>query len=175
MHTPKLCLVFVAHWAEHNMSICSERNEKWVPMPFQHDIKIFSCGPKINMCCSGHLDHFWYLIHTSYCTVERKDRHRLSRGMRTEKPLRTQGKELHAQKCAKWQRVNGSKCSLDFMDKKKTYLIIFEASSASGSAQYLLARIKHASADSIYGFKRRHKAKVTEHRDLSYNSSLPAW
>lgn len=29
------------------------------------------------------------------------------------------------------------------------YLMMLEASSASGSAQYLLARIKHASADSI--------------------------
>lgn len=30
------------------------------------------------------------------------------------------------------------------------YLMMLEASSASGSAQYLLARIKQASADSIY-------------------------
>jgi hypothetical protein len=31
----------------------------------------------------------------------------------------------------------------------QSYLMMLEASSASGSAQYLLARIRHASADSI--------------------------
>lgn len=48
--------------------------------------------------------------------------------------------------------VNGSECFFAFMEKQ-TYLIMFDASSASGSAQYLLARIKHASADSIYSLK----------------------
>lgn len=37
------------------------------------------------------------------------------------------------------------------------YLIILEASSASGSAQYLLARIRHASADSIWDTKGKSK------------------
>lgn len=36
-----------------------------------------------------------------------------------------------------------------FTVQRRQYLMMLEASSASGSAQYLLARIKQASADSI--------------------------
>lgn len=43
--------------------------------------------------------------------------------------------------------------------KQWVYLIILEASSASGSAQYLLARIRHASADSIWDTKKHSKHK----------------
>lgn len=41
----------------------------------------------------------------------------------------------------------------------RSYLMMLEASSASGSAQYLLARIRQASADSIWETKRKNRNK----------------
>lgn len=40
-------------------------------------------------------------------------------------------------------------CAQSLLPTHRGYLMMLEASSASGSAQYLLARMRHASADSI--------------------------
>lgn len=71
------------------------------------------------------------------------------------KTHKTQVRKKGTQKKKKKKRVMCKMAADVFSDlmEQKTYRIIFDASSASGSAQYLLARIKHASADSIYSFK----------------------
>lgn len=56
------------------------------PMPSQCDIKSFSSGAKISMCCSGHLEHFWVPhSHLFFFFYSGNERPQLSWGMRTEK------------------------------------------------------------------------------------------
>lgn len=70
-------------------------------------------------------------------------------------------KERQSTETVLWRPKEKVACRL-LGDQSKTfpvdplsYLMMLEASSASGSAQYLLARIRHASADSIWETKRK--------------------
>lgn len=54
--------------------------------------------------------------------------------------------------------------------QRKEYLMMLEASSASGSAQYLLARIKQASADSIYVWNTKETNMTTSKHMSVFNN-----